>query len=81
MKVTTCSIITPTSSIKDLVVFFDSKLHFHNNVDYVFSECIKMLGLIRSITYRFSSLECLYVIYFTLVRPRLENVSVVWKSN
>jgi hypothetical protein len=54
--------ITRTSSIKDLGVFFDSKLHFHNHVDYVFSECIKLLGFIRSITYSFSSLECLYVL-------------------
>jgi hypothetical protein len=72
--------ITCTSSIKDLGVFFDSKLHFHNHVDYVFSECIKLLGLICSITYIFSSLECLYVLYFTLVRPRLEYASVVWNS-
>jgi hypothetical protein len=69
-----------TSSIKDLGVFFDSKLHFHNHVDYVFSECIKILGLIRFITYSFSSLECLYVLYFTLVRPRLEYASVTWNS-
>jgi hypothetical protein len=72
--------ITRTSSIKDLGVFFDSKLHFHSHVDNLFSECIKLLGLIRSITYRFSSLECLYVLYFTLVRSRLEYASVVWNS-
>jgi hypothetical protein len=42
--------ITLTSSIKDLGVFFYSKLHFHNYADYIFSEWIKLLGLIRSIT-------------------------------
>jgi hypothetical protein len=42
--------ITRTSSIEDLGVFFDSKSHFHSHVDYVFYECIKILGLIRSIT-------------------------------
>ncbi|PNF13713.1 hypothetical protein B7P43_G14358 [Cryptotermes secundus] len=72
------AIITSTSSIKDLGVFFDSKLHFHTHVNYIFSECIKLLGLIRSITYRFSSLESLYVLYFTLVRSKLEYASVVW---
>jgi hypothetical protein len=61
--------ITRTSNIKDLGVFFDSKLHFHSHVDFVFSECIKLLGLIRSITLRFSSLDCLYVLYFMLVSP------------
>ena len=74
------AIITRTSSINDLGVFFDSKLHFHTHVNYIFSECIKLLGLIRSITYRFSSLESLYVLYFTLVRSKLEYASVVWNS-
>jgi hypothetical protein len=60
--------------------FFDSKLYFHSHVDYVFSESIKLFGLIRSITYRFSSLEYLYVLYFTLVRSKLEYASVVWNS-
>jgi hypothetical protein len=54
------------------------QMNFHNHADYVFSECIKLLGLIRSITYSFPSLECLYVLYFTLVRSRLEYAYVVW---
>ncbi|PNF27925.1 hypothetical protein B7P43_G03400 [Cryptotermes secundus] len=73
-------IITRTGSIKDLVVFYDSKLHFHTHINYIFSECIKLLGLIRSITYRFSSMESLYILYFTLVRSKLEYASVVWNS-
>jgi hypothetical protein len=72
--------ITRTSSIKDLSVFYDLKLYFHNYVDFILSECIELLGLIRSITFRFSSLECLYVLYFTLVRSKLEYASVVWNS-
>jgi hypothetical protein len=27
--------------VKDLGIFIDSKLHFHNHVDYIFSQCIK----------------------------------------
>jgi hypothetical protein len=69
--------ITRTNSVR---VFFDSKLHFHNHVDYIFSECIKLLGIIRSITYRFSPVECLYFLYFTLVRSKLKYASVVWSS-
>jgi hypothetical protein len=40
---------TRTGSIKDLGVFFDSKLHFHNYVSFILSECIKLLGLILSV--------------------------------
>jgi hypothetical protein len=72
--------ITRTSSIKDLGVFFDSKLYLHNNVDFLFFECIKLLGHVRSITYRFASLDCLYVLYFTSVRSTLEHASVVRNS-
>ncbi|PNF36364.1 hypothetical protein B7P43_G18042 [Cryptotermes secundus] len=73
------AIITRTSSIKDLGVFLDSKLHFHTHVNYIFSERIKLLGLIRSITYRVSSLESLFVLYFTL-GSKLEYASVVRNS-
>jgi hypothetical protein len=72
------SAIARTSSIKDLGVLFDCKLYFSNHVDFTFSECMKLLRLIRSITFMFSSLDCLYVLYFTLVRSKLEYTSVVW---
>ncbi|PNF28281.1 hypothetical protein B7P43_G05705 [Cryptotermes secundus] len=38
------AIITRTSSIKDLGVFFDSKLHFHTHVNYIFRRRVKRLG-------------------------------------
>jgi hypothetical protein len=74
------SSITRTDSIKDLGVFIDSKLRFHNHVDYIFSQCIKLLGLVRTLTFSFSSLDCLYMLYFTLFRSKLEYTSVVWNS-
>jgi hypothetical protein len=46
----------------------------------LYSKCIKLLGLIRSITFRFSSLDCLYVLYLALVRSKLEYASVAWNS-
>jgi hypothetical protein len=74
------SSITRTDSIKDLGVFTDSKLHFHNHVDYIFSQCIKLLGLVRAITFPFSSIGSLYMLYCTLIRSKLEYASVVWNS-
>jgi hypothetical protein len=68
--------ITRTSCVKDLGVSFDTKLYFHNHVDFIFSECMKLLGLIHSITFRFSSLNSLYVLYQTLVRSKLEYATV-----
>jgi hypothetical protein len=70
--------ITRTSRIKKQCVLFDSKLHFQNHVDFIFSECIKLLWRIRSITFRLSSLGCLYMLQFALFRSGLEYASVVW---
>jgi hypothetical protein len=64
--------VTRSNSIEDRGVSFDSKLYFYNNVDFIFSDCIKLLGIIRSITFRFSSLDYLYVLYFTLVTSKCE---------
>jgi hypothetical protein len=63
------SSITRTNSIKNVGVFIDSKLHFHNHADYLFSQCIKLLGL-----------GSLYILYCTLIRSKLEYTSVVWNS-
>jgi hypothetical protein len=71
------SSIIRTDSIKDLSVFIDSKLHFHYHVNYIISHCVKLLGLVRCITFNFSSLECMLRLYTTLVRSKLECVSVV----
>jgi Uri superfamily endonuclease len=65
--------LTRISSIKDLGVFFDSKSSSHNHVDFLFSECIRPYSLHNLKI--FPSLECPYVLYFTLVR--FEYVSVV----
>jgi hypothetical protein len=43
------SSITQSESIKDLGIFVDTKLHFHN-VSHTFSHCVKLLRLVRNIT-------------------------------
>jgi hypothetical protein len=72
--------ITRTDCIKDLGIFIDSKFYFHSHVGYIFSQSIKLLGLIRNITFSFSTLGSLLIFYFSLVRPKLKYESVVWNS-
>jgi hypothetical protein len=69
-----------TDSIKDLGIFLDSKLQFHDHVNHVFSHCINLLGLVRSITFTFSSLDFMHKLYIALIRSKLEYTSVVWNS-
>jgi hypothetical protein len=53
---------------------------FHIYVDFIFSEYVNLLYLIRYITYRFSFQDCLYMPCFTLVTSKLEYTTVVWNS-
>jgi hypothetical protein len=79
-KLSNHSNITRAYSVKDLGVCLDSKLFFHDHIHFVFSQCIKLLGLIRSATFNYSTLECMFVLYLTLVRSKVEYASVVWNS-
>jgi hypothetical protein len=74
------SSVTWTNSIKDLGVFIDAKLHFHGHVNYIFPHCIKLFGLVLSITFNFSSLECMLRLFVMLVRAKLEYESVCYNS-
>jgi hypothetical protein len=56
-------LIVRTDFVKDLGVMLNSKLHFHHHVDCLHSQALKLLGLICFITYNFSSLSSLNVLY------------------
>jgi hypothetical protein len=45
---------------KALGVMLESKFYFHHHVEFVYSQALKTLGLIRYITYNFSSLHSLF---------------------
>jgi hypothetical protein len=58
----------------------DSKLCFHRHVDFVHSQALRSLGLIGFVTYNFSHLDCLVVLYISLIRSKLEYATVVWNN-
>jgi hypothetical protein len=72
-------LIVRTDCVKDLGVMLDSKLHFRH-IDNLYSRALKLLGLIRFITYNFSSLDCLKVLYTASVRSNLDYASVAWNN-
>jgi hypothetical protein len=73
-------LITRTDTIKDFGVQVHSKLHFHAHVGYIFSQTVRTLGTIRTVTYSFPTLDGQLVLYLALVRPRLESASTVRNS-
>ena len=66
--------VTRTDCISDL-----GALHFHQQVDHIFSHAIRLLKLIQTATFSFSSLHSLLTLYCTLVRPKLE-MTLAWNS-
>jgi hypothetical protein len=54
-------LIVRTDCVKYLGIILDSKLHFHPHVDDLRSQALKLLGLIRFITYICSCLDSLKV--------------------
>jgi hypothetical protein len=74
------SSITRTDSIKDLGIFLDYKIHFHNRVNckYIVSQCIKLWGPVCSFKFSISFLEYPYLLLFTLVSSKIGYASAVW---
>ena len=58
---------TRTDCIRDMGVMIDTFLYFH-----IFFRAIGLLGLIRTVTFPFSSLHSLLTLHSALVRPQLE---------
>jgi hypothetical protein len=72
--------ITRTDSVKDLGILLNSELLFHHHVDYIFFQSLKMLGLIRSSTYSFSTIDSLLLFYCIFLRSKLEYALTAWNN-
>ena len=65
------SSISGRDSIRDLGVLTDTKLHFHQQLDIIFSHTVRLLRLIRNLNSSFSSLYSLLILHFIPARPTL----------
>lgn len=65
-------------SIRDLGVNFDTKLKFDVHIDGIVRKANKMLGFIMRITKDFRNVNCITLLYNTLVRSQLEYAVSVW---
>ena len=64
--------------VNDLGVTLDAKLCFNYNRSAVISKATRQLGFIAKIGREFKDPYCLKSLYCSLVRPLLENASLVW---
>lgn len=59
--ITNCvKLLSCTDCIRDLGVLIDTKLHFHQQEDNIFTQAIKLLGLIQMLLSSLHSPFCLY---------------------
>lgn len=64
--------------IKDLGVIFDSGFTFRQHTEICRNKAMKMLGFVKRHTMSFNDITAIKLLYVSLVRPHLENVSSVW---
>ena len=72
--------ITHMDCIRDLGGLTDTEIHFQQQVDNIFCQAIRLLGLIQTVTFSILSLHSLLTLCCTLVRPKLEYACVMWNS-
>ena len=75
------SVINRVDQVTDLGVMLDSKLTFHSHHSMIISKANRQLGFIAKIAKGFTDPHCLKALYCALVRPILENASIVWTPN
>lgn len=66
------------SSVNDLGIQLDSRLTFDLHRSLIITKATRQLGFISKVARDFSDPHCWKSLYCALVRPILENVSVVW---
>lgn len=64
--------------IKDLGVVFDNKMLFCAHVDYLLSQCNRMLGFVIRTCKQFTLISAMKALYYSFVYSKLNYAAVVW---
>lgn len=70
--------LTRSTSHKDLGVIFDYRLSFIDQINTISSSAMKSLGFVIRTCKMFHNIFALKVLYFSLVRSKLQYCSVIW---
>ena len=63
---------------KDLGIVVDNKLSFTPHIEYVTNSAMKMLGFIIRNATDLHNTHCIKLLFYTLIRAKLEYCSGVW---
>lgn len=66
------------SLIKDLGVFFDSKLHFDYHINHIINKAFQLYGFVMRTCKPFKKSGTYLLLYKSLIRPQLEYATQVW---
>ena len=69
------------STMRDLGVLFDSRLHFNAHIDQITSRAFGMLGFILRTAKPFKQIRSYQILYTALVRSQLEYAVAVWNPH
>lgn len=72
------NILPRVSGIKDLGVYFDSRLSFSNHIDSMCASASRTLGFVMRSCRYFNNIQLMKTLYFSLVVSKLEYASQVW---
>ena len=67
-----------TTVVKDLGIFIDYKLYFHDHIDFLIKSCKKIWFHISIITKYATNYHQIKTLYLTLIRSKLEYGAIVW---
>ena len=72
------TVLNRVDEIRDLGVLLDAKLSFASHRSSIIAKANRQLGFITRIAKNFTDPYCLKALYCSLVRPILENSSLIW---